>query len=1280
MREGPLRLFVARWTEPSVHLSPRLPKEGAVANEIFQPPNFYAERRHNRVRETPSEKSKALQAPADWRMRERLKTVSAVMIICLNIGVDPPDLVRTHPSAKLECWIDPFSLTSSKALEAIGRNLQTQYEVLQPRARFRVSPDPSVEETKKLCCSLRRNAKEERALFHYNGHGVPKPTQGGELWVFNKNYTQYIPISIYDIQTWIGSPCVYVYDCSNAGNILHAFNRFAAQRDAELAAEGRLATKDQADGDKEVQVPMESCIQLAACQANQVLPMNPDLPADVFTSCLTTPLEIALRWAVTQNPLLNSITPDMIMKIPGRLNDRRTPLGELNWIFTAVTDTIAWTSLSHDLFKRLYRQDLMVAALFRNFLLAERIMRYYGCTPLSSPVLPPTHQHTMWQSWDLAADFCVAQLPALLSGDKDGKTAEYQNSTFFAEQLTAFDVWLSKGLTAEDPPEQLPIVLQVLLSQIHRLRAMMLLSRFLDMGPWAVNLALLVGIFPYVLKLLQSPAPELKPLLVFIWTKILVVDRSCQADLLKDNGFMYFVKLLSPGATMPMAPNPSGLRTMCAFILSVFCHKFPAGQQACLKGEVLPAIVEHLMDEDPLLRQWSCICAGKVWEDYPEAKATAMEQNMHEKLIRLLRDPVPDVRAAALSALRGLIGGVQKSEKVAMIHVHIASAALMTVADASPLVRRELVCALSAFAREDNEPLVAIATEMVDETLQMHAPPASSAAAAPPTHAVGSVSSQLADSNTPGSQYIWKGLLTLSVDPFPEVAVGASALVDHMISQTLVSRSEVDTPPISSQDAPPIRGQARSLSSTKGSDRSSEMNGMAEAVSRQLSVVAGQNGDADGSKPAPATTATMTTTTSWTGIDVDAFFEWSCTFFAEPQMQTPDIDDPGSLRFIERQWRTERNRELSSEQLVTPSYGPVEILQETGRLNVLGTGTTEIAFHSFETHALTSNGRSNVIVHDWSDSTKLQNFDMGNPLGSRISYLRFINENDLTLVAVGSDDGVIKLYSDYEKPYKIKKISGWRALPDLGAASTSSLADRSMVVDWHQSSGVFMCGGDSKVVRVWDANKESCVQVIPTKHLRAVTSLSTHKTGGNLIFTGFADGRVHVYDRRQAPHSSLVRSYKEHLSRILSIRLVTAADGSLLTSGSSSGDVRLWDLRQAESVRQLDVLAMSDRGGSGGGYATHEQTPTAGRGRGGKDSTVRIGDIDGHLLGTTRSTEGGGGFLTQRSSSNVGPVVALAFHPQRLLIASTTTTTPWVSLYSMSTAATAPVDPSDMFA
>jgi regulator-associated protein of mTOR len=37
----------------------------------------------------------------------------------------------------------------------------------------------------------------------------------------------------------------------------------------------------------------------------------------------------------------------LIDQIPGRQNDRKTLLGELNWIFTAITDTIAWNVLPH---------------------------------------------------------------------------------------------------------------------------------------------------------------------------------------------------------------------------------------------------------------------------------------------------------------------------------------------------------------------------------------------------------------------------------------------------------------------------------------------------------------------------------------------------------------------------------------------------------------------------------------------------------------------------------------------------------------------------------------------------------------------------------------------------------------------------------------------------------------------------------------------------------------------------------------------------------------------
>ena len=442
--------------------------------------------------------------------------------------------------AKVPCIVDPSSVSPQKALELIGSTLQKQYERWQPKARYKQSLDPTVDDVKKLCTSLRRNAKEERVLFHYNGHGVPRPTQNGEIWVFNRNYTQYIPLSIYDLQTWMGAPSIYVYDCSNAGIIVNSFNNFAEQHELEQTASSTqiirgtppTITTSTINQSSATPNPMttsaggnhqsyKNCIQLAACAADQILPMNPELPADLFTACLTTPIKTALKWFSMRptSKLVPHVTYEMIENIPGVLNDRRTMLGELNWIFTAITDTIAWNTLPRELFQTLFRQDLLVASLFRNFLLADRILRSYDCTPVSNPSLPPTFRHPMWAAWDLALDVALSQLPDILANKK-----QYTNSPFFEEQLTAFQVWLEGNPDQKTPPEQLPIVLQVLLSQAHRLRALELLERFLDIGGWAVNLALNVGIFPYVLRLLTSPAVELRPYLVFIWAKILAVD------------------------------------------------------------------------------------------------------------------------------------------------------------------------------------------------------------------------------------------------------------------------------------------------------------------------------------------------------------------------------------------------------------------------------------------------------------------------------------------------------------------------------------------------------------------------------------------------------------------------------------------------------------------------------------------------------------------------------------------------------------------------------------
>jgi hypothetical protein len=45
-------------------------------------------------------------------------------------------------------------------------------------------------------------------------------------------------------------------------------------------------------------------IVLAACRADETLPTDPLYPADIFTSCLTTPITIACRWFMIQVPTM----------------------------------------------------------------------------------------------------------------------------------------------------------------------------------------------------------------------------------------------------------------------------------------------------------------------------------------------------------------------------------------------------------------------------------------------------------------------------------------------------------------------------------------------------------------------------------------------------------------------------------------------------------------------------------------------------------------------------------------------------------------------------------------------------------------------------------------------------------------------------------------------------------------------------------------------------------------------------------------------------------------
>ncbi|PNJ88434.1 RPTOR isoform 7 [Pongo abelii] len=1085
-------------------------------------------------------------------------------------------------------------------------------------ARYKQSLDPTVDEVKKLCTSLRRNAKEERVLFHYNGHGVPRPTVNGEVWVFNKNYTQYIPLSIYDLQTWMGSPSIFVYDCSNAGLIVKSFKQFALQREQEL--EVAAINPNHPLAQMPLPPSMKNCIQLAACEATELLPMIPDLPADLFTSCLTTPIKIALRWFCMQKcvSLVPGVTLDLIEK----------------------------------------------------------------------------------QAWDLAVDICLSQLPTIIE-----EGTAFRHSPFFAEQLTAFQVWLTMGVENRNPPEQLPIVLQ----------------------------ALSVGIFPYVLKLLQSSARELRPLLVFIWAKILAVDSSCQADLVKDNGHKYFLSVLAD----PYMPAEH--RTMTAFILAVIVNSYNTGQEACLQGNLIAICLEQLNDPHPLLRQWVAICLGRIWQNFDSARWCGVRDSAHEKLYSLLSDPIPEVRCAAVFALGTFVGNsAERTDHSTTIDHNVAMMLAQLVSDGSPMVRKELVVALSHLVVQYESNFCTVALQFIEEEKNYALPspatteggsltPVRDSPCTPRLRSVssygniravatarslnkslqnlslteesggavafspGNLSTSSSASSTLGSPeneehilsfetidkmrrassysslnsligvsfnsvytQIWRVLLHLAADPYPEVSDVAMKVLNSIAYKATVNarpQRVLDTSSLtqSAPASPTNKGvhihQAGGSPPASSTSSSSLTNDVAkQPVSRDLPPgrpgTTGPTGAqyTPHSHQFPRTRKMFDKGPEQTADDADdaaghksfisatvqtGFCDWSARYFAQPVMKIPEEHDLESQIRKEREWRFLRNSRVRRQAQQVIQKG-ITRLDDQIFLNRNPGVPSVVKFHPF-TPCIAVADKDSICFWDWEKGEKLDYFHNGNPRYTRVTAMEYLNGQDCSLLLTATDDGAIRVwknFADLEKNPEM--VTAWQGLSDMLPTTRGA----GMVVDWEQETGLLMSSGDVRIVRIWDTDREMKVQDIPTGADSCVTSLScdSHRS---LIVAGLGDGSIRVYDRRMALSECRVMTYREHTAWVVKASLQKRPDGHIV-SVSVNGDVRIFDPRMPESVNVLQIVK---------GLTALDIHPQADLiACGSVNQFTAIYNGSGELINNIKYYDG---FMGQR----VGAISCLAFHP-----------------------------------
>lgn len=351
-----------------------------------------------------------------------------VALFCLHLGIEPPDEFRARKYPMIECWIDTSKMEPyEKIKDSIIRNFQSRLHVVSGKLKLKAQFDPTIDDLEKCKSSNINNL----FYFYYNGHGVPRPTEEGEIWLFNNNYTQYVPYSIQEIFKIFPSISLMIFDCSYSGRLVQIISNFKR---------------------------LNICL-LSACSENEKLPSHDVFPADIFTCCLISPVEISILWHKHKRFSLFDAS---------MYNQRPHDDGYLLQVINSVTYSLAWINNCRSKFKKFFRNECGFSNIMKNFYLSKRIMKIFGCTPKSVPEFKADRVNWIWSLWD-------SQLQSHLTLD---------SIDFFEYCLLSFGFMIKQNYFFERKNLLnciLPILAQSLVyCRANPLRSVLTLSEFLD--------------------------------------------------------------------------------------------------------------------------------------------------------------------------------------------------------------------------------------------------------------------------------------------------------------------------------------------------------------------------------------------------------------------------------------------------------------------------------------------------------------------------------------------------------------------------------------------------------------------------------------------------------------------------------------------------------------------------------------------------------------------------------------------------------------------------------
>lgn len=265
----------------------------------------------------------------------------------------------------IHSWCDITKVSSVEAKRAVTKFFSEQYMNLEHKPwpnKPVISWAKSFNE--KIFTNSSKTSNNFIKIFHYVGLGFPPPEKD-KIWMKGTDNTSESYVELNDLRYIIKSPCMMIFDCDNAAILKDSIQNISQLQDSSFFTQNS---------------PVSTPFALFSCSQNEQINIASTLPQNFFTCILLSPDK---AYSSITNLNLNSNTQNIFESL-----------------LDVFTETIAVDTLPTELFYRLFRTNDVVSSIWRRFLLAQKLMKYFGLHVKSIPDIPDMSEHHLWEQFD----------------------------------------------------------------------------------------------------------------------------------------------------------------------------------------------------------------------------------------------------------------------------------------------------------------------------------------------------------------------------------------------------------------------------------------------------------------------------------------------------------------------------------------------------------------------------------------------------------------------------------------------------------------------------------------------------------------------------------------------------------------------------------------------------------------------------------------------------------------------------------------------------------------